>query len=332
MEQHLSEFTGSRVLVTGGAGAIGSNLTKTLLNCGAEEVAVLDDFSSGYKWLLPDHENLLVIEGSVLNEEVLKRVYKRDLDYVFHLAAHFANKNSVDHPETDLRVNGMGTLKMLEYAQMQDLDRFVYASSGCGIYGGDAEVPYEEPDFTIVHDTPYQITKQLGEMYTTYFNRLYDLPVTNARFFNSFGPGEVPGKYRNVIPNFFYWSYNSEPLPITGDGNETRDWAYVGDIVDGLLRMAVMNDAVGESFNLATGQDTTVSQMAEAIAERTGSDAGVEYVGRREWDTKERIVGSIEKSRRILGYKPETSFVDGLDEVQRWFEENWETIDRCAEF
>lgn len=332
MKQYLSEFAGSRVLVTGGAGAIGSNLTKKLLDCGAEEVVVLDDFSSGYRWLLPDHEDLLVIEGSVLDEEKLKRVYKRDLDYVFHLAAHFANKNSVDHPETDLQVNGMGTLKMLEYAQMRDIDRFVYASSGCGIYGGDADVPYEESDFTIVHDTPYQITKQLGEMYTTYFNRLYDLPVANARFFNSFGPGEVPGKYRNVIPNFFYWSYKGQKLPITGDGSETRDWTYVGDIVDGLLRMAVIDDAVGESFNLATGQDTTVSEMAEAIAARTDNEVGVEYVGRREWDTKERIVGSIDRSSQVLGYEPETSFEEGLDEVQGWFEENWETIDRCAEF
>jgi len=169
-------------------------------------------------------------------------------------------------------------------------------------------------------------------MYTTYFNRLYDLPIVNARFFNSFGPGEVPGKYRNVIPNFFYWSYSGQPLPITGDGSETRDWTYVGDIVDGLLRMAVVDDAIGESFNLATGQDTTVREMAEAIAERTGSEAGVEYVGRREWDTKERIVGSIKKSRRVLGYEPETSFEEGLDEVQRWFEENRETVDRCAEF
>ncbi|TKX67642.1 NAD-dependent epimerase/dehydratase family protein [Halorubrum sp. GN11GM_10-3_MGM] len=325
-----TEFQDSSILVTGGAGAIGSNLVTELLTYDPKEVVVLDDFSSGYRWLLPTDDALTIVEGSVLNDEKLKRVYKRDLDYVFHLAAHFANKNSVDHPETDLQVNGLGTLKTLEYAQMQDLDRYVYASSGCGIYGGDAEIPYEEDDFTIDHGTPYQITKQVGEMYAKYFNNLYDLPVANARFFNSFGPGEVPGKYRNVIPNFFYWARHGRPLPITGDGTETRDWTYVGDIVDGLLRMAVAEDAIGESFNLATGQDTEVIEMAQMINERVNDSAGIDFMERRDWDDKPEIVGSIEKSQRILDYEPTTSFADGLDEVHEWFEANSDRIEAAA--
>lgn len=325
-----SKFSGTTILVTGGAGAIGSNLVKRVLTLGPAEVVVLDTFSSGYRWLLPDDDRLTIIEGSILNEEKLKRVFKRDLDYVFHLAAHFANKNSVDHPETDLRVNGMGTLKMLEYSQMQDLNRFVYASSGCGVYGGDANIPYEEDDFVIEHDTPYQITKQLGEMYTYYFHTLYDLPVANARFFNSFGPGEVPGKYRNVIPNFFYWAYQGRALPITGDGTETRDWAYVGDIVDGLLRMAVVDDAIGEAYNLATGTETKVIEMAKKINERTGNTAGIEYRERRDWDNKPQILGSIEKSSRVLGYEPSVSFDEGLDRVHDWFEQNMDRIEAAA--
>lgn len=327
---YAAEFQNSSILVTGGAGAIGSNLVTELLNHNPTEVIVLDDFSSGYRWLLPEDDQLTVIEASILDEEKLKRVFKRNLDYVFHLAAHFANKNSVDNPETDLRVNGMGTLKLLEYAQMRDLDRFVYASSGCGIYGGDAKIPYEEDDFTIDHGTPYQITKQVGEMYAKYFNNLYDLPVANARFFNSFGPGEVPGKYRNVIPNFFYWASHGRELPITGDGTETRDWTYVGDIVDGLLRMAVVDDAIGESFNLATGQDTEVVEMARMVNERVENSAGIEFRDRRDWDDKPEIVGSIEKSQRVLGYEPTTSFADGLDEVQEWFEANSDRIEGAA--
>jgi len=331
MVDFRTEFSDSTIVVTGGAGAIGSNLTTRLSEYPVDEIVILDDFSSGYRWLVPDKEEITLIEGSVLNEEKLKRAFKKDPEYVFHLAAHFANKNSVDHPETDLQVNGMGTLKTLQYAHMVDVDRFVYASSGCGIYGG-TEIPYEEDDFTIRHDTPYQVTKQLGEMYTYYFHRLYDLPIANARFFNSFGPGEVPGKYRNVIPNFFYWAKHGQTLPITGDGTETRDWTYVGDIVDGMLRMAVVEGVVGEPFNLATGRDTQVIEMAEKISGRVDNAAGVEYIGRRDWDNKAQIIGSIDKSRRVLGYEPETEFDEGLDRVHDWFETNWEQINAAAEF
>lgn len=332
MDQFHTNFRNSTIIVTGGGGAIGSNLVKRLCEFDVDEIIILDDFSSGYKWLIPGREDITLIEGSILNEEKLKRAFKNDPEYVFHLAAHFANKNSVDHPETDLEVNGRGTLKLLQYAQMVDIERFVYASSGCGVYGGDAEIPYTEDDITIRHDTPYQVTKQLGEMYAYYFHTLYDLPIVNARFFNSFGPGEVPGKYRNVIPNFFYWAKQGQALPITGDGSETRDWTYVGDVVDGLLRMAVIEEAIGDAFNLATGSDNEVIEMAQLINERVGNDGGVEYFERRDWDNKSRIVGSTEKSREVLGYEPSVGFEEGLDRVDEWFETNWERIDERVEF
>ena len=121
---------------------------------------------------------------------------------VFHLAAHFANQNSVDKPELDLKVNGLGILKVLEYAQLTGVERFVYSSSGCGVYGLDSKMPFEEHDISISLHTPYQVTKLLGELYTNYFHNLYDLPIANARFFNVFGPGEVPGKYRNVTVSY----------------------------------------------------------------------------------------------------------------------------------
>jgi nucleoside-diphosphate-sugar epimerase len=325
------QFEEATVLITGGAGAIGSNLTERLINLGAE-IIIIDDLSSGYEWLIPESEQITFIEGDILDEEKLKRAFKHDLDYVYHLAAHFANKNSVDHPETDLEVNGMGTLKILEYAQMQNLDRFVYASSGCGVYGHDSELPFDESDVSMDLDTPYQVTKMLGELYTNYFNNLYNLPIANARFFNSFGPGEVPGKYRNVIPNFFYWAYQGRDLPITGDGSETRDWTYVGDIVNGLLKMGVVDGAVGESFNLATGHDTQVIDMAKKILSRVDSNSEIKYIGRRDWDNKARIVGSIQKSSSALGYEPQTTFDEGLDEVHAWFDKNMNQINSCAEF
>ena len=159
----------------------------------------------------------------------------------------------MDNPEKDLMVNGMGILKVLQYSYISDVKRFIYSSSGCGVYGLDSKMPFKESDISISLHTPYQITKLLGELYTNYFQNLYDLPIVNARFFNVYGPGEVPGIYRNVIPNFFFWGMRGLSLPITGDGSETRDWTYVDDIIDGLLEMGIRDEAIGEAINLGSG-------------------------------------------------------------------------------
>jgi nucleoside-diphosphate-sugar epimerase len=329
---YAGTFDGNDVLITGGAGAIGNNLVKQLLNTGVVNIYILDDFSSGYRWLLPEDDRITVIEGSVIDDEKLKRAFKHEPEYIYHLAAHFANQNSVDHPETDLRINGLGTLKVLQYADLINPIRVVYASSGCGVYGHDSELPFEETDISIHLDTPYQVTKLLGELYANYYYTMYDLPISSARFFNSFGPGEVPGEYRNVIPNFFYWAHEGRSLPITGDGSETRDWTYVGDIVDGLMRMAGVDEARGEAFNLATGSEHEVREMTEMIINRVDSNVGIEYTEHRSWDNKSRIVGSIEKAERILGYEPSVSLEKGIDAVGQWFDENYERIDECAGF
>jgi len=327
----FKEYEGKRVLVTGGAGCIGGNLCRRLAELGAE-VVILDDLSSAYEWNIPRGENVRFIRGSILDDEILKHVFRDRPDKVFHLAAHFANQNSVDNPETDLMVNGMGILKVLEYAHLANVDRFVYSSSGCGVYGLDSKMPFQEPDISISLHTPYQLTKLLGELYTNYFHNLYDLPIVNARFFNVFGPGEVPGRYRNVIPNFFYWSMKGMPLPITGDGSETRDWTYVGDIVNGLLAMGIVDDAVGEAINLGSGQEHRVVDMARMVNSLTGNEADIVFTERRNWDVKTRLCSSIEKARRILGYSPATRFEDGLRNVHGWFKGNWELIDGSAEF
>jgi len=325
-----SEYRGACALVTGGAGCVGSNLTRALAESGAERVIVLDDLSSSYRWNIPQHPAVEFIEGSILDDEALKRVFKRRPDYVFHLAAHFANQNSVDNPETDLLVNGMGILKVLQYANLVRPRRFVYSSSGCGVYGLESKMPFEEHDISIKLHTPYQVTKLLGELYTHYFHNLYNLPVVNARFFNVFGPGEVPGRYRNVIPNFFYWAMQGQPLPITGDGTETRDWTYVDDIVDGLLAMGVREAAIGESINLGSGQEHRVIDMANMVNEITGNKAGVKFVPRRDWDVKTRLLSSITKAESLLDYHPQWAFEDGLREVHRWLVARWSDIARAS--
>ena len=188
----LDSYAGKRVLVTGGAGCIGSNLVRVLLGVGVERVVVLDDLSASFEWNLPKDPRVVFVKGSILDEERLRRAFGFRPHYVFHLAAHFANQNSVDHPETDLMVNGLGTLKVLQYAYLTSVERVVYASSGCSVYGSRAPLPLRE-DFVSLHmDTPYQIHKLLGELYCNYFHDYYGLQVTIARYFNVYGPGEVP--------------------------------------------------------------------------------------------------------------------------------------------
>lgn len=327
-----SEYEGKTVLVTGGAGCVGSNLCRRLSELDVEKVIILDNMSSAYEWNVPVADNIEFIEGDILNDEDLKRVFKEKPDYVFHLAAHFANQNSVDKPEKDLMVNGIGILKVLEYAQLTGVERFIYSSSGCGVYGLESKMPFKEHDISISLHTPYQVTKLLGELYTNYFHNLYDLPIVNARFFNVFGPGEVPGKYRNVIPNFFYWSMHGQALPITGNGTETRDWTYVADIIDGLLRMGLVEEAIGEAINLGSSKEHKVVDMAGMVNELTGNESGIKFTQRRNWDAKTCLLSSIDKAHEILGYKPKTSFEDGLKNVHGWFVDNWEDIDGSAEF
>lgn len=332
VRDYTSDYEGKTILVTGGAGAIGGNLCRKLSEMNAHKVIILDDLSSSYEWNIPEADNIFFVKGSILNDEMLKRVFKEKPDYVFHLAAHFANQNSVDNPEKDLMINGIGILKVLQYAQLVNVKRFVYSSSGCGVYGLDSKMPFEEHDISISLHTPYQVTKLLGELYTNYFHNLYNMPIANARFFNSYGPGEVPGKYRNVIPNFFYWAMKGLSLPITGNGTETRDWTYVGDIVNGLVAMGIEEEAIGEAFNLGSGIDHQVIEMATIVNGLTNNEAAVNFKERRDWDVKTKLLSCVDKANRVLGYKPQMKFEDGLKNVHAWFEENWENIEKSAEF
>jgi len=328
----LGYYTGKRILVTGGAGCIGSNLIKALLKAEPEKIIVIDDLSASFEWNLPKDDRVVFIRGSILNEEKMKRAFSFKPHYVFHLAAHFANQNSVDHPETDLLVNGLGTLKTLQYAHLVGVERFVFASSGCSVYGSQAPLPLRE-DYVSLHlDTPYQINKLVGELYCNYFYDYYRLPVTIARYFNVYGLGEVPGKYRNVIPNFMWWAMHGQPLPITGTGEETRDFTFVDDIVDGTLRMGVVKEAIGEAINLASEKETRIIDLANWINEITGNKAGVIFKSRRDWDKVIRRRASIEKARKILGYKPKTDIRSGLRKTYDWILENREKIEAGVKF
>lgn len=331
-EEVLQQYKGKIILVTGGAGCIGSNLIKTLIKAEAEKIVVLDDPSASFEWNLPKSPKVFFIRGSILDEECAKRAFSFKPQFVFHLAAHFANQNSVDSPETDLLVNGLGTLRMLEYANLLNVERFVFASSGCSVYGSSAPLPFKEEFVSLHLDTPYQVNKLVGELYCNYFSNYYKLPVAITRYFNVYGPGEVPGQYRNVIPNFMWWAMHGQPLTITGTGEETRDFTFVDDIVDGTLRMGVLPEAVGEAINLASETETKVIDLANWVNKVADNKAALIFRERRDWDKSIRRRASIEKARKLLGYEPKGNVEANLTKVHDWFVEKWDLIESSAQF
>ena len=332
MEDYKKHYEGKTILITGGAGAIGSNLTRTVAELNARTVIILDDLSAAYEWNIPSLPNVLFVKGSVTDEVALKRVFALKPEILYHLAAFFANQNSVDYPQRDLMTNGLGTLLVYQYAQMCGAARVVYASSGCSIYGSAAPLPLRE-DFMSLHlTTPYQITKMLGELYANFFHHHCGLPIVKTRFFNSYGPGEVPGQYRNVIPNFIFWALSGLPLPFTGSGDETRDFTYVMDIVDALLRAGYFEQAIGQEMNIASGRETGILQMAQCINDLTGNPAGIVRAECRVWDTKKRLLACVDRAKDIIGYEPMMDFERGLANTIQWFRDNWDSIRRDAEF
>jgi len=302
-----------RIVVTGGAGSIGANLVTALAAC--NKVVVVDDLSSGAAENLPLGTELLI--GDILDPRILARAFRDTTHVVFHLAALFANQNSVDHPERDLQVNGLGTLRMLEQARQAGVERFVYASSSC-VYGPKGGVCRED-DADFHPETPYAFTKLLGERYTHFFHRTYGMPTVIVRYFNVYGPGERPGLYRNVVPNFFARALMNEPLVITGDGSETRDFTFVTDAVTGTLAAAACDTAIGRTYNIGGGAETQILSLAEEINRITGNTGGIRFQPRRCCDGVVRRRAAIEKAAAEFGYRPKVTLRQGLDETCRWF-------------
>lgn len=306
----------STAVVTGGAGAVGSRLVRMLLGHGVERVVVVDDLSSGYHWLLSGVEGAELVEADVCDLPNLD-VACTDA-WVFHLAALFANQNSVDHPYDDLHTNGMGTLTVLKWAADQGARRVVYASAGCSIAGhGNAGPIREDMAVSLDLDTPYQITKALGEFYCNYFAE--QVSTVRCRFFNSYGPGEVPGSYRNVIPNFVWAALHDRPLVITGTGDETRDFVFVDDLVRGLMRAAEVERAHRGAFNLGTGRATKVRDLVDLVIASCGSSSDVRFAPRRPWDRSPHRQADVSHAREILDWRPTVELEQGLAATIDWF-------------
>ena len=333
----LDYYSGRSILVTGGAGAIGSNLiiALSILVGKSGRVIVLDNLSAlktRNPWNVTPLSNIMFVLGDVRSDTDLKRVFREDPSLVFHLAAFFANQNSIDYPETSAEVDVLGQIRLLEYSRISRCEKFVYASSGCAIYGSYPELPLKEEFISMHLTTPYQINKMTGEMYCNFYHHHYGLPIVNCRFFNSYGPGEVPGQYRNVIPNFIYWAMHGRGLPITGTGEETRDFTYVLDLVQGLIKAGYYQEAVGENFNLGAGKEVKILDLVKMVNVATGNKSPIDFKERRKWDTNPRLLASIEKAQRLAHYSPVVEFDEGLRTNIEWFRDNWDEINSCADF
>lgn len=333
----LSYYVGRTILVTGGAGAIGSNLiiALSLLVGNDGKVVVLDNLSSikhqNTSNVMP-MDNILFVYGDITNDEDLKRVFKEKPSLVFHLAAFFANQNSVDYPEKSARTDIIGHLKILEYSSLSNIEKFIYASSGCAIYGSFPKMPIKEDFISMKLTTPYQINKMSGEMYNNFYHHHFNLSIVNCRFFNSYGPGEIPGQYRNVIPNFIYWAMQGKSLPITGNGSETRDFTNVLDLIQGLIKSGYYQKAIGENFNLAAGKEISILELAKMINKLTDNKNEIIFKERRIWDTKPRLLASIAKANELINYRPNIAFEEGLKNNIKWFNDNWENIEYLSDF
>ena len=307
-------FEAARCVVTGGAGAIGSNLVERLVEQGAT-VIVIDDYSSGRRDNLRPDTAIRVIEGSVVDDASLDQAFAEPVHYVFHLATLFANQNSVEHPERDLAVNGLGTLKVLERARRCGVKRVVFSSSSC-VYAPSNDPRRESAAHAL--DTPYAITKLLGEHYLAYYQAFHGVPTTVLRYFNSFGPKEYPGQYRNVIPNFVARAMRGEALVITGTGSETRTFTYVDDIVRATQLAALHPQAVGEVFNIGADREISIREVAEMIIAECESQSELRYGERRSWDHVTRRRADVSRAERVLGFRAEISFEDGLRRTVAW--------------
>ena len=307
-------LNGSRVLVTGGAGFVGSNLVRRLMQEGAR-VTVLDDLFTGRRENLPD-DGIEFVEGSVCDPPTVEHLVAL-ADVVFHCAARNIVA-STRSPRDDFETNIGGTLNLLLAARATgNVRRIVYTSS-TSVYGNPRYLPINEDDHLSLL-TPYAVSKLSGEHYCTAFFESYGMPTTAVRYSNIFGPGQDPDNpYCGVVAKFADALFDGRPPMIHGDGNQTRDFTYIDDAVEATLLAATSDRALGEVFNVGTGMETRVNELAAILIRLIGAKVTPQHTNRRDVDNIRRRVVNIEKTRRALRWVPEVTLEEGLRRTVEW--------------
>ena len=303
-------------LVTGGAGFIGSHMVERLLSQG-HRVRIADDFSSGRRENVPSHANVDLVEGDLADMDVAKRA-AAGCDYVIHLAAIPSVPRSVKDPVKSHRANVDGTLNMLIASRDAGVKRLVFAGSS-SVYGDAAVLPKRE-DMRPSPLSPYALQKLIGEQYCQMFTRLYGLETVTTRFFNVFGPRQQPGSpYSGVISLFIEALASGKNPTVHGDGRQTRDFTYVGDVVTGVLRCCEAPNIAGEVINVAAGGRISLLDLIRTLQGLLKSKAEPVFGPTREGDVRDSQA-DIEKARRHLSFAPAVAFEDGLRETVAWFQ------------
>lgn len=331
-----------KILIVGGAGFVGSNLCHHILERhDPKEIRIVDNLLSSDICNVPNDPRVRFVFGSITEDKILHAL-PEDLDVVFHLACYHGNQSSIADPLADHDNNTLTTLKLFERLKdIKRLKKVVYAAAGCAVAEktlDDAKPTPEDAPVSLFHDSPYAISKLVGEMYGNYYFHLYGLPFVKARFQNVYGPREILGAgrwrgtphtvWRNVVPTFIWKSIHGVALPLDNGGNASRDFIFVEDIARGLVACAEMGQP-GEAYNLASGVETSISDLARLINQITGNPTKVELCPSRNWDRSGKRFGATEKSRIQLQFESATPIEQGLHRTVEWTQANKEVI-QCA--
>ncbi len=336
-----ANFAGQSILVVGGAGFVGSNLVRAILREKPRKLTIVDNFMSADAVNVPDDPIVKLVSGSITDDGILAGL-DGDLDYAFHLACYHGNQSSIHDPLADHDNNTLTSLKLFERLKdITSLKKVVYSAAGCAVaektFDG-ASATREDAAISLFHDSPYSISKIIGEMYGNYYFTRFKLPFVKARFQNVYGPGEILGAgrwrgtpatvWRNVTPTFIWKSLADEALPIENGGIASRDFIFVEDMARGLMACALRGEP-GEIYNLGSGAEVTIRELAERINELTGNATPIALAPARDWDRSGQRFAATDKAREKLGFVAEVDHQAGLKRTVEWTRANRATILRC---
>lgn len=334
-------FTGATVLVVGGAGFVGSALVRRVLRDDPARVVVVDNLLSAEIENVPDDPRVEFRLGSIADERILAEL-EDEFRFMFQLATYHGNQSSQADPLADCDNNLLTTLRLLERVKsFSKLQALVYSSAGCTVAQktfDSAEATTEEDPVSLYLDSPYQISKIVGELHGNYYLMHHKVPFIKARFQNVYGPGEILGAgrwrgtphtvWRNVTPTFVWKSLAGEALPVENGGIATRDFIFVEDVAEGLAACALRGEP-GGVYNIASGVETSIRELAELINDLTGNATPIALTPARDWDRSGKRYGDPSKARAELGFDASVALREGLTHQVAWTRENRDLIERC---